>query len=140
MLRWVVVFFVGNDIKGGKNDKSAEEVVSLFSYVWKKARAHQPAAPIFYIAMTPTQARVAAWPKIQKANSAVRAFCMSKENTYFIGTQSIYLDENEKPRTELFVGDKLHLNRDGYIRWAAAIKSHLDTVLNDPDLGSPAHK
>ena len=133
-----VVFFVGNDIKGNQHDKSSEEVVSLFSHVWKKARAHQPDAQIFYIAVTPTQARVAAWPKIKKANSAVRKFCMGKKNTYFIGTQSIYINENGKPRTELFVGDQLHLNRDGYIRWAAAIKSQLDTVLNDPSLGSPA--
>ena len=55
---------------------------------------------------------------------------MSKKNTYFIGTESIYLDAQGKPRTDLFVADKLHLNREGYIRWTAAIKSQLDTVLN----------
>ena len=38
-----------------------------------------------------------------------------------------------KPRPELFVEDALHLNRDGYVRWTVAIKSHLDTVLNGAD-------
>lgn len=132
-----LVCFVGNDIQGKNNDKSAKEIVSLFSHVWAKARAHQADAAIFYIAVTPTQARAAAWPKLKEANSAVRKFCMSKKNTHFIGTESIYLDAKGKPRTELFVADQLHLNRDGYIRWAAAIKSQLDTVLNDPQLGLP---
>ncbi|MFK7912002.1 MAG: hypothetical protein AB8F34_15580 [Akkermansiaceae bacterium] len=50
-------------------------------------------------------------------------------------THSIYLNEHGKPRTELFVGDKLHLNRAGYIRWAAAIKSQLDRVLNGAQKG-----
>jgi len=125
-----LVCFVANDITGKNDDKSPEEIVALFSSVWKKARAHQPDAPIFYIAVTPTQSRIAVWPKTKAANSAIRKFCVSKPNTYFIGTESIYLDTQGKPRTELFVADKLHLNRDGYIRWAAAIKSQLDTVLN----------
>ena len=46
------------------------------------------------------------------------AALVGKKNTHFIGTRSIYLNENGQPRTELFVGDQLHLNRDGYIRWA----------------------
>ena len=132
-----LVCFVANDITGAKNDKSPEEVVALFASVWEKARAHQPDAPIFYIAVTPTQARAAVWPKIREANSAVRKFCMGKTNTHFIGTQSIYLDAKGKPRTEFFGADQLHLNRDGYLRWAAAIKSQLDTVLNDPHLTRP---
>tara|TARA_B110000908_G_scaffold128047_1_gene150302 strand:+ start:10236 stop:10955 length:720 start_codon:yes stop_codon:yes gene_type:complete len=125
-----LVCFVANDITGKNDDKSPDEVVALFSSVWNKARAHQPGAPIFYIAVTPTQARIAVWPKTKAANSAIRKFCANKPNTYFIGTESIYLDAQGKPRTELFMADKLHLNRDGYIRWAAAIKSQLDTALN----------
>ena len=124
-----LVCFVANDIKGNQADKSPEEIVALFSNVWSKARVHQPDAPIFYIAVTPTKARAAIWPEIQKSNTAIRKFCVSKPNTYFIGTQSIYLDANGEARTELFIDDQHHLNRDGYIRWAAAIKSHLDSVL-----------
>ena len=125
-----LVCFVANDITGKADDKTPEEIVALFAHVWKLARAHQPNAPIFYIAVTPTQARHAVWTKTKAANSAIRKFCMSQKNTYFIGTESIYLDAEGKPRTELFVADKLHLNREGYIRWAAAIKSQLDTVLD----------
>lgn len=125
-----VVFFVGNDITGGDDDRTPEEVVGLFAHVWERVRAHNPDAPVFYIAVTPTPLRWSAWPDARAANSAVREFCAPKDNTWFIGTESVYLDAQGQPRPELFIEDRLHLNRDGYIRWAAAIKSQLDTVLN----------
>ena len=125
-----VVFFVGNDITGGDADKTPEEVTALFSHVWQRVRAHAPDAPILYIAVTPTPSRWTAWPHARKANSAIRRFCASRKNTCFIGTESIFLDADGLPRGELFVEDKLHLNPEGYIRWTAAIKAHLDTVLD----------
>jgi len=125
-----VVFFVGNDISGRDNDKSPEEVAGLFSYVLGKVREHNTEAPVFYVAVTPTPARFGAWPEIKAANTAVRAVCDSADNTYFIGTESVFLDAEGKPRPEFFCDDKLHQNRDGYVRWAAVIKSHLDTVLD----------
>ena len=124
------VFFVGNDIRGRDDDKSPQEVAALCSYVRDVVKDHNPQAPVFFIAVTPTESRFAAWPAIKAANSQVREMCQRTENTYFIGTESIYVDADGRPRPELFRNDKLHLSRDGYIRWAAAIKSHLDTVLD----------
>jgi len=123
------VFFVGNDISGGENDKTPSEVVGLFAHVLKTLRKHNATAPVFYIAVTPTARRFEAWPKIKAANSAIGKFCRTKDNTYFLGTENIYLDGDGKPRNEFFVEDKLHLNQAGYDLWAAAIKSHLDSSL-----------
>lgn len=125
-----VVFFVGNDISGNSGDKSPEEVARLFAYVLSKVREHNALAPVFYISVTPTESRFAAWPKIKAANSAVRALCGKSENAHFIGTASIFLDGEGKPRPALFRNDRLHLSEAGYKLWAAAIKSHLDTVLD----------
>ena len=128
-----VVFFVGNDITGSTTDKSPEEVAGLFAYVLGRVREHNQQAAVFYVAVTPTPSRFAVWPEARAANTAIRAVCERNNNTYFIGTESIFLDAAGKPWPELFVKDALHLNRDGYIRWTAAIKSHLDTVLNAID-------
>jgi hypothetical protein len=128
-----VVFFVGNDISGRNSDKSLEEVAGLFAYVLGRVREHNKRAAVFYVAVTPTPSRFAAWPEIRAANTAVRAVCERTDNTYFIGTESIFLDAARMPRPELFVEDALHLNREGYRRWTAAIKSQLDTVLDGAD-------
>jgi hypothetical protein len=125
-----VVFFVGNDIKGEEGDKAPEEVAALFSYVLARVRAHAPEAAVFYVAVTPTGKRWDAWPQIKAANTAARAVCEETDNAWFIGTESIFLDAEGQPRAELFVEDQLHQNPEGYVRWAAAIKAHLDTVLN----------
>jgi len=125
-----VVFFVANDISGAPDDCSPEEVAGLFAHVLAEVRRHDANAAVFYIAVTPTESRFKVWPKTKAANSAVRALCGRSENTYFIGTESIFLNSGGKPRHELFRADKLHLTRNGYLLWAAAIKSQLDTVLN----------
>ena len=52
------------------------------------------------------------------------------DHTYFIGTESVYLDADGNPRPELFLNDKLHQSRAGYACWSSLIKSHLDTVLD----------
>ncbi len=125
-----VVFFVANDISGAPNDCTPAEVAGLFAHVLAEVRKHNADAPVFYIAVTPTESRFKVWPTTQAANTAVRALCERSKNTYFIGTESVFFNANKKPRPELFRTDKLHLARDGYILWAAAIKSQLDTVLD----------
>jgi hypothetical protein len=125
-----VVFFVGNDITGHGDDKATAEVAGLFTCVQGKVREHDKEAPVFYVAVTPTPSRFGAWPQIKAANSAARAVCESAHNAHFIGTESVYLNAERKPRAEFFREDKLHQNRGGYVRWTAAIKSHLDTVLD----------
>lgn len=132
-----VVFFVGNDISGGNDDRTPVEVAALFAYVLDRVRRHDSESPVFYVAVTPTESRFEAWPKIKAANTAVRKLCNRNENTHFLGTESIFLNAEGKPKPELFVSDKLHLSPAGYAVWAAAIKSHLDTVLNGPKYLSP---
>lgn len=103
--------------------------MALFRQVLARVRAKHPSTPVFSIAVTPSGSRFAAWPKIKAGNRAVRAFCEDTPHTYFIATESAFLDANGALRDELFVEDRLHLNADGYVRWGAIIKSHLDGVL-----------
>ena len=124
------VFFVGNDVSGSENDRTPAEVAALFQYVLGIVRKHNPSAPVLYVAVTPTPRRWKAWPRIKAANSAVRGLCSETRDTYFVGTESVFLQPDGEPLPELFVSDQLHLNDEGYGRWSAVIKSHLDTVLD----------
>jgi hypothetical protein len=124
-----IVLFVANDITGSKSDKSPEEVASLFSYILKTIRRSHPETPVFWIEITPTAARWDAWDKIQEGNRRIREICEQNKNTWFITTQSAFLDRNGKPKTELFIGDKLHLNPDGYQIWSGIIKKELEKVI-----------
>jgi lysophospholipase L1-like esterase len=124
-----IVLFIGNDIMGGKDDKSPREVGDLFLNILKTIRKTHPGTPVFWIAITPTPSRWSAWTEIEKANSGIRNICGKKKNTYFIPTDFAFLDEDGKPRRGLFMDDMLHLNRAGYAVWTEIIKKELMKVV-----------
>lgn len=117
-----LAIFVGNDVTGGSDDKTPEEVVRLFEHVVTTARRYEPKAPIFLIEITPTPRRWAAWDKIKEVNAALKKACSAGENLHFISTASHYLTSDGQPMPELFRDDKLHQNRDGYSRWSRIIR------------------
>ncbi|MGN6137025.1 MAG: GDSL-type esterase/lipase family protein [Aureliella sp.] len=124
-----LAIFVGNDVTGGADDKTPEEVVRLFEHVVATARHHDPKAPIFLIEVTPTPRRWAAWDKIKDVNAALKKACQSGENLHFISTASHYLDSDGQPKAELFREDRLHQNRDGYALWSRLIREEFAKVI-----------
>jgi hypothetical protein len=126
-----LVLFVANDITGGTSDKSPEDVRELFSYIHMRFRKQNPGAPVFYIAITPTRSRWKAWPEISKSNDLVKEWCDNQRNTFFIATDTAFLNSNGEPREELFINDKLHLNPEGYRVWTKIIKGELDRKLSN---------
>ena len=125
-----LVLFIANDITGGEKDKSPGEVKKLFLYVVKTFRKSHPGAPVFWIAITPTESRWKAWPRISEANDLIRETCENRSNLYFIRTDYAFLNEKGEPRAELFRPDKLHLNTEGYKVWTEIIKKELSRMLN----------
>jgi len=124
-----LVLFIGNDITGGKSDKTPEEVRDLFSNIHKTFRKDHPGVPVFYVAVTPTPSRWKAWPEISRGNELVKKWCERHRNTYFIATDTAFIDASGKPKAELFRNDHLHLNTQGYKVWTNIIKGELDRVL-----------
>ena len=124
-----IVIFVANDIIGSDQDKSPEEVAELFRNIVKTIRKKLPETPVFYIEVTPTESRWKVWPKIQEGNMLVKQQCEKFQNVYFIETASFFLNNEGKPKTNLFIKDNLHLNPEGYKTWTSIIKRNLDDVL-----------
>lgn len=124
-----VVIFIANDITGNDQDKSPQEVARLFRNLLRTIRKTHPVTPVFWIAITPTESRWKVWPEIQKVNAMIRTKCDNQKNAYFIRTDFGFLDENGRPREDLFLSDKLHLNEKGYKVWTEIIKKELDRIL-----------
>jgi len=124
-----LVLFVANDITGSNTDKSPEEVRRLFSIIHRTFRKDHPGVPVFYVAVTPTLLRWKAWPQISRGNELVKKWCENHPETYFISTDTAFLDKSGEPKAELFRNDRLHLNEEGYMVWSEIIKGELDRVL-----------
>ena len=128
-----IVCFVSNDLTGIWDDPKTKvgpkEVNRLFRYFTKQVHKIAPDTPIFLIEITPAPSRWNIWSKTSKANDLMKAYCESKDKLHFISTSQEFLDKNQQPRPELFLEDKLHLNRDGYRLWTQIIKTNLDKFL-----------
>ena len=102
---------------------------SIIQLCFKDIRKTHPDTPVFWIAVTPTASRWSVWDKIQEVNSRISDICSHSDNTWFIRTDFAFLDGNGKPRTELFIEDKLHLNQQGYAVWTEIVKKELDKII-----------
>ena len=125
-----IVLFIANDITGTKEDKTPKEDALIFKTILKTIRKTHPVTPVFWIAITPTSSRLKVWPEIQKANDQIKNICDRQKNSYFIKTNFAFLNENGKPKDELFRDDKLHLTEKGYAVWTQIIRTELNNVLD----------
>ena len=124
-----LVMFFANDITGGNNDRTPEELAAIVKETIKKVRAIKPNKPIFLVEITPTNLRWKVWSKAKQANELLKNMSQNMKKVYFIETAAAYLDAEGKPRSELFGPDQLHQNQQGYDIWAAIIKKRLDEIL-----------
>ena len=123
------VIFIANDITGSDQDKSPEEVLTLYKSLIKTIRKKHEDVPVFWIAITPSSSRWKAWPQIQKANNLIKEYSENNTNLYFITTDFAFIGNDGKPKNELFRDDLLHLNDKGYDVWQEIVKKELDKVL-----------
>ena len=124
-----VMIFIGNDIIGKEKDKTPEEITRLSKIVIDSVREQRPEAPIFLIAVTPCPSRFEHWPKISKANQSLKKLAASETKTFFIATQTKYLNDQGQPVPEFFVKDMLHQNKAGYAIWSGILKDSLSKNL-----------
>jgi lysophospholipase L1-like esterase len=126
-----IVLFIANDITGTAADKTPEEVRDLFLHVLGTIRQKFPETPVFWVAVTPTGLRWKVWPEIEKANELIEKECNKQSNTYFISTKKYFLTSSGIPNDQLFLSDRLHLNKKGYAVWSGIIKGELDRVIGN---------
>jgi lysophospholipase L1-like esterase len=120
--RLVVLYAGDNDIGAGK---TPEQVAGDFRDFVKVVRQGLPQTKIIYISIKPSVLRWKLWPKIQSANALIETYCGQEKELVFLDVSKAMLGADGKPRRELFRGDGLHLNDEGYAVWASLLKPHL---------------
>ena len=128
-----VVLFVANDISGSPEDKTPEQVRDLFDAFIDIIRGYNPNAPIFLMAITPTQSRWSVWDQTRAVNHHIAALADMHEGVLFIPTEDLFLGDDGEPIDELFVSDRLHLSPAGYAKWTKRVRSYLEPVVIHKD-------
>jgi lysophospholipase L1-like esterase len=118
----IVIYSGENDVA---MDASATDVLERFKKLFTLIREKLPNVSIIYISIKPSPSREKYMPVMEQANVMIRQFLSSYPETVYIDVYHPMLGSDGKPRKELFSGDELHMNRQGYELWRDAIMPHL---------------
>jgi lysophospholipase L1-like esterase len=121
--RQIVIYVGENDLPD--ENSTADSVLNRTKRLIEGIRAKLPETSILYISMKPSPSRQKYQPKAIEANGLIREYLKADENITFIDIFSLMLTPEGKLRPELFVGDMLHMNGEGYKIWRTAIAPYL---------------
>lgn len=121
-----VVFYAGdNDLMEGR---SADQVAADFAAFVDKVHAAQPQARIAFVSIKPSPSRAALLPQIRQANALVRDYAAAHDDVDYLDVYTPMVNGAGLPRSELFIGDRLHMNAQGYALWATVVRPWLDAL------------
>ena len=116
--RMVVLYAGDNDLNAGR---TPEQVLADFRAFVRRVRRDLPEVPIVYISIKPSPSRAHLMPLMRAANELVRAEAARSDGVEFVDVFTPMLGPDGRPRPDLFLEDRLHMNRSGYELWRAII-------------------
>ena len=125
-----VVLYAGeNDIAAGM---TPEKVRADFEAFRRRLRETAPEARLVFVSLKPSPSRVRHLEAMARANALVAAACAQDPLCAFVDVATPMLDAAGRPREELFLADRLHLNAEGYALWAARVRPALEAARPTP--------
>ena len=117
----VVIYCGENDIASA-DSISGEIVFKRFKRLFQDIRNQFPKIPLVYISMKPCPLRWHMQERLVEGNSLIKKYLKKKKQTKFISVWNSMLDPDGKPREDIFIEDKLHMNAKGYAIWQKIIE------------------
>jgi lysophospholipase L1-like esterase len=131
----VVMYAGGNDIAAGKSPAVvAADFQAFAARVW----SHLPRTQIAFISIAPSPARWTQADRVREANSLIAAACRSDPRLHYIDVFPRMLGADGQPRGDLFLDDRLHMNRKGYEVWIPLVRETIQAFLSHPPAAAQA--
>lgn len=118
----VLVYEGDNDLASGKGTRQFLADVRSFRDLMNR---HLPGVPVGFLAIKPSPSREHLLPVQTEANTRLKAFCDTEPNFTYIDVATPLLDPSGRPDPMYFGRDRLHMNANGYHRWARVIGAWL---------------
>jgi lysophospholipase L1-like esterase len=120
--KMILVYEGDNDLAAGESPASIFEDFKIFA---EKVKTQLPNVIVGYCSIRPSIARVNIREKQVETNELIKNYCKSLKGFYFIDIYKEYFLPNGELMPDVFVSDKLHLNKKGYEIWAKATRKFL---------------
>jgi lysophospholipase L1-like esterase len=115
----------------GENDVAASDTVTgklvfnRFKQLFTIIRNRYPKVKVTYVSMKPSPSRQLLLSKMINGNELIKKYLSSKKRTSYVDVYKEMIDDEGKPRPDLFLDDNLHMNKTGYAIWHKFIEPHL---------------
>ena len=84
-----------------------------------------PDTRVLFLSLALNPARWAKRDLMLEANAKVRAYLEQDQRNQFLDVNTVMLGADGLPKPDIFVADKLHMNRKGYELWAPLVRPWL---------------
>ncbi|ARN56939.1 GDSL-type esterase/lipase family protein [Sedimentisphaera salicampi] len=122
----VIVFYAGDN--DAASAKPPEQIFEDYKQLLSKIRSDYPNTPFVYLPIKPASSRWQYWDNMSKTNQLIRSYNQKSGNLYYIDTASALLTEEGRPNNQLFLKDRLHLNKKGYEIWNDILRPRLNSI------------
>ena len=112
----IVIYCGENDI-AGSSEVTSQIVFERFEQLFRDIRTKYPKIPIIYISMKPSPSRWDMRTKMMEGNKLIEKFLKMQKKTVFVNVWNSMLGADGKPKPDIFIEDKLHMNAKGYAIW-----------------------
>jgi lysophospholipase L1-like esterase len=119
--RRILIYAGDNDLNSGRSPQQLREDFRAFV---RRVRRDLPEADIAFLAIKPSPSRVNLLETQRQANALLAAEAETLD-AEFIDVFTPMLDAAGQPREELFLEDRLHMNRAGYEIWRRVVAPYL---------------
>jgi lysophospholipase L1-like esterase len=120
--KFILVYEGDNDLAAGESPESVFEDFKIFA---EKVKTQLPYTKVGYCSIRPSIARTNIRDKQVQVNQSIGNFCKQNKGFYFVDIYKEYFLPNGELMPDVFVSDKLHLNKKGYEIWTKATRKFL---------------
>lgn len=119
--RQIFIYCGENDLTGGPGI-TADSVLQRFQRLMSLIRSRLPRVPVVFLSLKPSPSREALLQVMREANRLIEARIRKMRHTRFLDVHNPMLNADGSMKPEIYVSDRLHMNRKGYEIWMPIIQ------------------
>ena len=122
--RQIVVYCGENDLATDAK-VNGDSVYQRFRRLYRMIRAKDRKVPVVYVSMKPSPSRVALLDKMVRGNALIEKFMRKKRKDGYVNVYDRMFGPDGQVMADIFLADRLHMNRKGYEIWQPLIEAKL---------------
>lgn len=120
-----IVIYCGENDLAADSTVTGEMVAERFEKLFHLLRKKIKNVPIVYVSMKPSPSRVHLMDKMEKGNQLISWFLKKQKHRGYVNVYNKMLNEDGTVMENIFLNDRLHMNKAGYEIWIPALKRAL---------------